>query len=116
MRTPHRGGAISARTDRLRCATLSGEARQRLEPHRMTVFCNYGAAPSGGCADHRCAFWAGGPESGDGRGTAARGLSAVVELQTVKALNFQRYVPVKQFRNSRHLRILRKASAVCSSV
>src|ERR1035437_41 len=37
MRTPHRGGAISARTDRLRCATLSGEARQRLEPHRFAL-------------------------------------------------------------------------------
>src|ERR1035437_3337485 len=39
-----------------RSATLSGEARQRLEPRRLPVFCNYGAAPSDGGADHRWPF------------------------------------------------------------
>jgi hypothetical protein len=52
----HRGGTIPARVDRVRCATLSDEARQELEPYRLLVFCRDGEPPSDGRADHRWPF------------------------------------------------------------
>src|ERR1017187_6488828 len=49
-------------------------------------------------------------------GSGCQPADIAVEVETVEALHFQRDVPIKEFRDGCHSRILRQSWAVCSSV